>query len=78
MQGLWGRPQDGWDPTFYACSESGSEELLEEFAVLAQCGLKVSLLKGAGAGIGDASSLKLRISSSKEGEGRAHGAGGDR
>jgi hypothetical protein len=36
-----------------------SEELLEELAALAQYGLKVSLLKGAGAGIGDASSLKL-------------------
>ncbi|KAG2746358.1 hypothetical protein P692DRAFT_20887806, partial [Suillus brevipes Sb2] len=29
-------PRDGWDPTFYACSESGSEELLEEFAALTQ------------------------------------------
>ncbi|KAG1728811.1 6-phosphogluconate dehydrogenase C-terminal domain-like protein [Suillus occidentalis] len=60
-------PRDGWDPTFYACSESGSEELLEDFAVLAQYGLKVSLLKGAGAGIGDASSLKLCESMMKKG-----------
>ncbi|KAG1758960.1 galactose mutarotase-like domain-containing protein [Suillus occidentalis] len=42
-----------------------SEELLEEFAALAQYGLKVSLLKGAGAGIGDASSLKLCESKAK-------------
>ncbi|KAG1761144.1 hypothetical protein EDD22DRAFT_31417 [Suillus occidentalis] len=44
-----------------------SEELLEEFAALAQYGLKVSLLKGAGAGIGDASSLKLCESMMKKG-----------
>ncbi|KAG1844693.1 hypothetical protein F4604DRAFT_1820821 [Suillus subluteus] len=52
-------PREGWDPTFYACTESGSEEVLEEFAALSQYGLKISPLKGAGAGIGDASSLKL-------------------
>jgi 3-hydroxyisobutyrate dehydrogenase-like beta-hydroxyacid dehydrogenase len=47
-------PREGWDPTFYACTESGSEQVLEEFAALSQCRLKVSLLKGARAGIGDA------------------------
>ncbi|KAG2355727.1 6-phosphogluconate dehydrogenase C-terminal domain-like protein [Suillus spraguei] len=60
-------PREGWDPTFYACSESGSEDVLEEFAALSQYGLKVSLLKGAGAGIGDASSLKLCESMMKKG-----------
>ncbi|KAG1777950.1 6-phosphogluconate dehydrogenase C-terminal domain-like protein [Suillus placidus] len=60
-------PRDGWDPTFYACSEPGSEDVLEEFSALAQYGLKVSLLKGAGAGIGDASSLKLCESMMKKG-----------
>ncbi|KAG2344183.1 hypothetical protein BDR05DRAFT_197976 [Suillus weaverae] len=60
-------PRDGWDPTFYACSEPGSEDVLEEFAALSQYGLKVSLLKGAGAGIGDASSLKLCESMMKKG-----------
>jgi hypothetical protein len=52
-------PREGRDPNFHACTESGSEQVLEEFAVLFQYGLKISLLKGAGAGIGDASSLKL-------------------
>ncbi|KAG2127700.1 hypothetical protein DEU56DRAFT_527724 [Suillus clintonianus] len=60
-------PRVGWDPTFYACSEPGSESVLEEFSALSQHGLKVSLLKGAGAGIGDASSLKLCESMMKKG-----------
>ncbi|KAG2039448.1 hypothetical protein BDR03DRAFT_951994, partial [Suillus americanus] len=47
--------RDRWDLTFYACTESGSEDVLEEFTALSQYGLKISLLKGAGAGIGDAS-----------------------
>jgi 3-hydroxyisobutyrate dehydrogenase-like beta-hydroxyacid dehydrogenase len=60
-------PREGWDPTFYACTEPGSEQVLEEFAALSQYGLKISLLKGAGAGIGDASSLKLCESMMKKG-----------
>ncbi|KAG1733546.1 6-phosphogluconate dehydrogenase C-terminal domain-like protein [Suillus lakei] len=60
-------PRAGWDPTFYACTESGSESVLEGFSGLSQYGLKVSLLKGAGAGIGDASSLKLCESMMKKG-----------
>ncbi|KAG1810420.1 6-phosphogluconate dehydrogenase C-terminal domain-like protein [Suillus plorans] len=60
-------PREGWDPTFYACSEPGAQDVLEEFAALSQYGLKVSLLKGEGAGIGDASSLKLCESMMKKG-----------
>ncbi|KAG1848850.1 hypothetical protein C8R48DRAFT_614620 [Suillus tomentosus] len=60
-------PREGWDPTFYACSEPGTQDVLEEFAALSQYGLKVSLLKGEGAGIGDASSLKLCESMMKKG-----------
>ncbi|KAG2137884.1 6-phosphogluconate dehydrogenase C-terminal domain-like protein [Suillus bovinus] len=41
-------PREGWDPTFYACSEPGAQDVLEEFAALSQYGLKA-----------DASSLKL-------------------
>ncbi|KAG2105489.1 6-phosphogluconate dehydrogenase C-terminal domain-like protein [Suillus discolor] len=50
-------PREGWDPTFYACSEPGARDVLEEFAALSQYELEVSLLKSEGAAI--ASSLKL-------------------
>ncbi|KAG1898900.1 uncharacterized protein F5891DRAFT_1173995 [Suillus fuscotomentosus] len=52
-------PREGWDPTFYACSEPGAQDVLEDFAALSQYRLEVSLVKGEGAGIGDANSLKL-------------------
>jgi hypothetical protein len=51
-------PREGWDPTFYACTKSGSEQVLEEFAAPSYYRLKISLLKCARAGIGDAA-LKL-------------------
>ncbi|KAF4567784.1 hypothetical protein EYR40_006792 [Pleurotus pulmonarius] len=50
---------DGYNPTFYASAQSEDGKLLDEFASLAQYGLKISLLQGQGAGIGDASALKM-------------------
>ncbi|KAJ6497826.1 6-phosphogluconate dehydrogenase C-terminal domain-like protein [Mycena sanguinolenta] len=54
---IGGPPHGEYNPTFYASSDD--EALLDRFAKLSDCGLKVSLLKGEGAGIGDASALKM-------------------